>query len=156
MRLANRDRPLARLRALLRAELAQRLLAQPVAERRLDEPGRVDHDHVRAVAVLDADADVVALDAARPDHGMLRYETADEAGANAAVMARAEADHSDRLRAAGVVRSAVEGLPVSVKDLFDVAGDVTLAGSKALEGAPPAAADALSALGLVDDPRLET
>ena len=59
-----------------------------------------------------------------------------------AELARAEADHSDRLRAAGVVRSAVEGLPVSVKDLFDVAGDVTLAGSKALEGAPPAAADA--------------
>ena len=41
-----------------------------------------------------------------------------------------EADHSDRLRKAGVRRSPVDGLPVSLKDLFDVAGDVTHAGSK--------------------------
>jgi len=56
--------------------------------------------------------------------------------------ARADADHADRLRRAGVVRSAVDGLPVSVKDLFDVAGDATRAGSRLLEGASPAAADA--------------
>ena len=36
--------------------------------------------------------------------------------------ARADADHADRLRKAGLVRSAVDGLPVSVKDLFDVGG----------------------------------
>ncbi len=56
--------------------------------------------------------------------------------------ARAEADFSDRLRRAGVRRSPVDGLPVSVKDLFDVAGDVTRAGSKILADAPPASADA--------------
>jgi aspartyl-tRNA(Asn)/glutamyl-tRNA(Gln) amidotransferase subunit A len=56
--------------------------------------------------------------------------------------ARADADHADRLRKAGVRRSAVDGLPVSVKDLFDVAGDVTRAGSRILDGAAPAAADA--------------
>jgi len=56
--------------------------------------------------------------------------------------ARAAADYSDRLRAAGVVRSPVEGLPVSLKDLYDVAGDVTRAGSKILAHAPPAKADA--------------
>lgn len=56
--------------------------------------------------------------------------------------ARAEADHSDRLRSAGIVRSPVEGVPVSVKDLYDVAGDVTRAGSKVLEDAPPAVVDA--------------
>jgi aspartyl-tRNA(Asn)/glutamyl-tRNA(Gln) amidotransferase subunit A len=39
--------------------------------------------------------------------------------------ARADAAHADRLRKAGVRRSAVDGLPVSLKDLFDVAGDVT-------------------------------
>jgi aspartyl-tRNA(Asn)/glutamyl-tRNA(Gln) amidotransferase subunit A len=55
--------------------------------------------------------------------------------------ARADADHADRLRKAGVVRSAVDGLPVSVKDLFDVAGDVTRAGSKLLADAPAAQAD---------------
>lgn len=36
------------------------------------------------------------------------------------------------------------GLPVSVKDLFDVAGEVTTAGSLALVGAPPATADAVA------------
>jgi aspartyl-tRNA(Asn)/glutamyl-tRNA(Gln) amidotransferase subunit A len=56
--------------------------------------------------------------------------------------ARADAEHSDRLRRSGVVRSAVEGLPVSVKDLYDVGGDVTRAGSKLLAHAPPAGADA--------------
>jgi aspartyl-tRNA(Asn)/glutamyl-tRNA(Gln) amidotransferase subunit A len=56
--------------------------------------------------------------------------------------ARAEADHADRLRKRGVVRSPVDGLPVSLKDLYDVAGDVTRAGSRLLAGAPPAAQDA--------------
>ncbi len=56
--------------------------------------------------------------------------------------ARAEADHADRLRRAGIVRSPVDGLPVSVKDLFDVGGDVTRAGSKLLADAPAAKADA--------------
>jgi aspartyl-tRNA(Asn)/glutamyl-tRNA(Gln) amidotransferase subunit A len=56
--------------------------------------------------------------------------------------ARAEAEHCDRLRRQGVVRSPVDGLPVSVKDLYDVAGDVTRAGSKLLAGAPPAQQDA--------------
>jgi aspartyl-tRNA(Asn)/glutamyl-tRNA(Gln) amidotransferase subunit A len=49
-----------------------------------------------------------------------------------AAAARAEADHCDRLRKAGVRRSPIDGLPVSLKDLFDVAGDVTRAGSKVL------------------------
>lgn len=48
---------------------------------------------------------------------------------------------SDALRQAGFTRSAVEGLPISVKDLFDVAGDITLAGSVALDDTPPARAD---------------
>jgi aspartyl-tRNA(Asn)/glutamyl-tRNA(Gln) amidotransferase subunit A len=56
--------------------------------------------------------------------------------------ARAEADHADRLRRAGILRSPVDGLPVSVKDLFDVGGDVTRAGSKVLSGAPAATCDA--------------
>jgi hypothetical protein len=46
--------------------------------------------------------------------------------------ARAEADLADRLRANGIVRSPVDGLPVSVKDLFDVGGDVNS------RSAPPA------------------
>ncbi len=56
--------------------------------------------------------------------------------------ARAEAEHSDRLRRSGVVRSPVEGLPISVKDLYDVGGEVTRAGSKVLANAAPAKSDA--------------
>jgi aspartyl-tRNA(Asn)/glutamyl-tRNA(Gln) amidotransferase subunit A len=56
--------------------------------------------------------------------------------------ALAEAKASDALRALGIVPSPLAGIPVSVKDLFDVAGDITRAGSKALADAAPAAADA--------------
>lgn len=49
---------------------------------------------------------------------------------------------SDSLGEASVVRSPLEGLPVSVKDLFDVAGETTTAGSVVLRDAPPAAHDA--------------
>src|SRR5206468_5580348 len=56
--------------------------------------------------------------------------------------ARADAELADRLRKHGVRRSAVDGLPISLKDLFDVAGDVTRAGSKVLSDAPAAATDA--------------
>src|SRR5437899_7596431 len=56
--------------------------------------------------------------------------------------ARAAADAQDRLRKAGYVASPLAGLPVSIKDLFDVAGELTLAGSKALDERPPAERDA--------------
>ncbi|MBI3454107.1 MAG: amidase [Rhodospirillales bacterium] len=56
--------------------------------------------------------------------------------------ALAAAGASDRLRAHGVVPSPLAGIPVSIKDLFDVAGETTRAGSTALVGAPAAAADA--------------
>ena len=56
--------------------------------------------------------------------------------------ALAEADASDRLRKHGIVPSLLAGLPISIKDLFDVAGDVTLAGVKAHANFPPAKSDA--------------
>lgn len=56
--------------------------------------------------------------------------------------AREDADFADRLRSRGVRRSIIDGLPVSLKDLFDVSGDVTRAGSKILADAPCASADA--------------
>ncbi|HZR69608.1 MAG TPA: amidase [Burkholderiales bacterium] len=58
--------------------------------------------------------------------------------------ARADADACDRKRKDGVVPSPLAGIPVSVKDLFDVAGDVTTAGSKVLRDAPAASADAVA------------
>ena len=56
--------------------------------------------------------------------------------------ARTAADAQDQLRKAGYVASPLAGLPVSIKDLFDVAGEVTLAGSTALDDRPPAERDA--------------
>jgi aspartyl-tRNA(Asn)/glutamyl-tRNA(Gln) amidotransferase subunit A len=56
--------------------------------------------------------------------------------------ALAAADACDRHRREGAPASPLSGLPVSVKDLFDVAGDVTTAGSKLLRGAAAATADA--------------
>jgi len=58
--------------------------------------------------------------------------------------ALAAAEASDLRRSEGAVPSLIAGLPVSIKDLFDVAGDVTTAGSKILRDAQPAAADALA------------
>ena len=55
--------------------------------------------------------------------------------------ARSAADAIDRGRSLGVTPSPYAGIPVSVKDLFDVAGDVTTAGSRVLADAAPAAAD---------------
>src|SRR5262249_57975239 len=58
--------------------------------------------------------------------------------------ARAAADYYDQLRSRGTAPSPFAGIPVSIKDLFDIAGDVTTAGSSALRGAPLAKADAPS------------
>ncbi len=56
--------------------------------------------------------------------------------------ARAAAQHADAMRSAGVTLSPLAGLPVSVKDLLDIAGETTLAGSTVLQGAPAAGSDA--------------
>lgn len=56
--------------------------------------------------------------------------------------ALAAAAASDRLRAAGIAPGPLAGIPVSIKDLFDVSGETTLAGSRVLADAAPASADA--------------
>jgi aspartyl-tRNA(Asn)/glutamyl-tRNA(Gln) amidotransferase subunit A len=55
--------------------------------------------------------------------------------------ARAAATAIDRRRKAGATLPHFAGIPVSVKDLFDIAGDVTRGGSTLLDDATPAAAD---------------
>ena len=52
--------------------------------------------------------------------------------------ALAAADASDALRRAGIVASPLSGIPVSIKNLCNVAGEITLSGSRALDDAPPA------------------
>jgi aspartyl-tRNA(Asn)/glutamyl-tRNA(Gln) amidotransferase subunit A len=52
------------------------------------------------------------------------------------------ADYYDHLRAHSAAPSPFAGIPVSIKDLFDVAGEVTTAGSVVLRDAAAAARDA--------------
>lgn len=71
-----------------------------------------------------------------------------------AAAARAAAKACDAQRAQGLAPTPFAGAPISVKDLFDVAGEPTPAGSTILSDAAPAAADApavarLRAAGLI-------
>jgi aspartyl-tRNA(Asn)/glutamyl-tRNA(Gln) amidotransferase subunit A len=52
------------------------------------------------------------------------------------------AEAMDRLREIKAAPSPYAGIPVSIKDLFDIRGQVTRAGSRALEDSAPAEADA--------------
>src|SRR5574340_74281 len=61
----------------------------------------------------------------------------------AAERARATARAMDALRSAAATPSPFAGIPITVKDLFDVAGEVTTAGSRVLASNPPAEQDAL-------------
>jgi Asp-tRNA(Asn)/Glu-tRNA(Gln) amidotransferase A subunit family amidase len=56
-------------------------------------------------------------------------------------LARAQAEATDRLAGAGAPQMPLAGLAVSVKDLFDIAGQPTTGGSAALADAAPAACD---------------
>src|SRR6478609_4105497 len=68
-------------------------------------------------------------------------------GARAFVHVDAEAaieaaEAMDRLREVKAAPSPFAGIPISIKDLFDIKGQVTRAGSRALEDCAPAEADA--------------
>lgn len=56
--------------------------------------------------------------------------------------ARAQADFADAQRKRGVAPSPYAGIPISIKDLFDVQGQVTRAGSTVLAKNAPATQDA--------------
>jgi len=59
-----------------------------------------------------------------------------------AEQARAMADAADLLRAHGRAPTRYAGIPIAVKDLFDIAGEPTPAGSVILADAPPASVSA--------------
>jgi aspartyl-tRNA(Asn)/glutamyl-tRNA(Gln) amidotransferase subunit A len=63
--------------------------------------------------------------------GARTFVSVDEEGA------RAAADFADRRRKAGRAVSPLAGIPFSSKDIFDLAGEVTAAGSKVLQGTRP-------------------
>jgi aspartyl-tRNA(Asn)/glutamyl-tRNA(Gln) amidotransferase subunit A len=84
----------------------------------------------------------------RLELALLRIAAPDGQGARACLTvyrdaARAAADAADARSRAGISLGPLDGVIVSIKDLFDVAGDPTRAGSKVLaDEAGPAAADA--------------
>jgi aspartyl-tRNA(Asn)/glutamyl-tRNA(Gln) amidotransferase subunit A len=74
---------------------------------------------------------------------------ADASGEGARVFIRVDAEAAieaaeamDRLREVKAAPSRFAGIPVSIKDLFDIRGQVTRAGSRALDDSAPAEADA--------------
>lgn len=76
-----------------------------------------------------------------------RIADASGEGARAFIHVDAEAaieaaEAMDRLREIKAAPSPYAGIPVSIKDLFDIRGQVTRAGSRALEDSAPAEADA--------------
>src|SRR5436305_6471151 len=78
---------------------------------------------------------------------LARIGDADGEGARAFIHADREgavagAEAMDRLREAGAAPSRFAGIPVSIKDLFGMKGQVTRAGSRALQDSPAADADA--------------
>lgn len=93
------------------------------------------------------------------EHCLLNIENADGEGSQAFTQvyrdrALSEANVSDAARAKGHHISALSGIPISVKDLFDVAGETTHAGSHVLDNEALARSDAtivarLRAAGLI-------
>src|SRR6266542_6679805 len=84
---------------------------------------------------------------ARLDEALARIADPSGEGARACLTvypdaARAAADAADARARLGVSLGPLDGAIVSIKDLFDVAGEPTRAGSKVLKDAPPATADA--------------
>ena len=80
------------------------------------------------------DAALAAIDAPAGEGGRVFVKVYHEAARAAAA--------SDQLRSAGVSVSPLSGIPISIKDLFDVAGEVTMAGSRVRDQCPVATADA--------------
>src|SRR5258706_1528554 len=81
------------------------------------------------------------------DECLARIADTSGEGARAFVHVDAEsaieaAEAMDRLREVKAAPSPFAGIPVSIKDLFDIKGQVTRAGSRALEDSAPAEADA--------------
>jgi aspartyl-tRNA(Asn)/glutamyl-tRNA(Gln) amidotransferase subunit A len=81
------------------------------------------------------------------DECLARIADTSGEGARAFIHVDAEAaieaaEAMDRLREVKAAPSRYAGIPVSIKDLFDIKGQVTRAGSRALDDSPPADADA--------------
>src|SRR3979490_1376634 len=100
------------------------------------------------LASLAADLDAGRTTArALVDECLAKIADNDGEGARAFLHVDAEAaieaaEAMDRLREVKAAPSPFAGIPISIKDLFDIRGQVTRAGSRALDDSAPAEADA--------------
>ena len=93
-------------------------MAQPVTIIEFADLLRAEH-----ISAVDAAREAIAaIEASQPAINAFIRVTAD--------LAIAQARHIDELRAAGADLGALMGAPIAVKDLFDVAGVPTTAGSR--------------------------
>jgi aspartyl-tRNA(Asn)/glutamyl-tRNA(Gln) amidotransferase subunit A len=104
-------------------------------------------DSIRTLQALLRDgqqssSDLIAASEARIAQGIAAQDAAFISVDSSA--ARLAASTSDAMRQRRYVPSLLAGLPASVKDLFDVKGQVTTAGSRVLADASPATRDALA------------
>lgn len=116
------------------------MLDRPLADRRLDDLARALDAGTTTAEALAESALAAAADPER--EGFRVYLSIDPDRVRAAARA------ADARRAAGHAAGPLDGVPISVKDLFDVAGQVTRAGSTVLGGHPAAVADAPPIAGL--------
>jgi len=81
----------------------------------------------------------------RLEEALARIADANGEGSRACltVYSQVARNAADARARAGMTLGPLDGTIVSIKDLFDVAGEATRAGSKVLVDAPPAASDAL-------------
>jgi aspartyl-tRNA(Asn)/glutamyl-tRNA(Gln) amidotransferase subunit A len=104
--------------------------------------------NIPTLAALAEDLDSGRTSARRlVDECLARIADTSGEGARAFIHVDAEAaieaaEAMDRLREVKAAPSAYAGIPISIKDLFDIKGQVTRAGSRALDDSPPAEADA--------------
>ncbi len=100
-----------------------------------------DLDHGKVTSRQLVDEFFAALEA-KPQQAQSCFISCDREGA------KQQAEHQDQLRKVGRQRSRFAGIPISVKDLFDVQGQVTRAGSVVLADAAAAIrdSDAIAAL----------
>ncbi|MEM1436763.1 MAG: amidase family protein, partial [Pseudomonadota bacterium] len=97
---------------------------------------------LQATAVRERTVTARALTAAALERIEVRNPTLNAFTAVFANRALAEAERLDQRIAAGVDPGPLAGVPIAVKNLFDVAAEVTLAGSRINADDPPATVDA--------------
>lgn len=111
-------------------------------------PGQRNDYRVKSLAALGSDLASGVITSRELTETMLsRIADPDGQGSRVFIHVDAEralamADAADAARRAGVVLSPLHGVPISIKDLFDVEGEVTRAGSAVLRDAPAASRDA--------------